>query len=171
MATTLTRRVCCIHIVMSTADFQALLTKLSSTSASANSPLYSPQQHPNRSASTGALSPITTVPLSPTQANQPGALQRSTMASPFQGATSSGNDRAQSLLSLLRFSQPPTEDVGQQPGQLGRTLSAGNTPQTTPYEHDNSEAELAKASATPLAREERGSRSLASVTQVQEART
>jgi hypothetical protein len=170
-ATTLTRCICCIHIIMSTADFQALLTKLSSTSASANSPLHSPPQHPDASAKTDALSPTTTVPVSPTQANQPGALPRSNMGSPFQGATSSSNDRAQSLLSLLRFSQPPTEGVGQQPVQLGRTLSADVTSQTTPYERANLEAEPVKGSATPLAREERGSRSLPSVTQVQEART
>jgi hypothetical protein len=156
---------------MSTADFQALLTKLSSTSTSANSPFPSSPQLLNQTAPIGDLSATSAIPLSPPQSNQSSTLPRSNMASPFQGATSSGNDRAQSLLSLLRFSQPPSEGAAQQPGQLGRTLSANITSQTTPYEHENSEAELVKGSATPLAREERGSRALPSATQVQEAHT
>jgi hypothetical protein len=156
---------------MSTADIQALLTKLSSPSTSANSPFPSSPQHPDATAAIGDLSATTTAPLSPPGANQPGTLPRSNMASPFQGATSSGSDRAQRLLSLLRFSQPPTEGGAQQAGQLGRTGSADTTSQATTYEHENSEAELVKGSVMPLAREERGSRTLPSVTQAQEAPT
>ena len=93
------------------------------------------------------------------------------MASPFQGAASSGNDRAQSLLSLLRFSQPTTEGGGQQPGWLGRTLSADITSQTTPHEHETSEAELVKGSAISPPHEESGSRTASSVAHTLEART
>ena len=93
------------------------------------------------------------------------------MASPFQGATSSGNDRAQSLLSLLRFSQPPTEGGGQQSGQLGRPLPADINSQTTPQEHETPETELVKGSATTSVREERGSRTESSMAQTLEDRT
>jgi hypothetical protein len=156
---------------MSTPDLQALFNKLLPTATSANAPLSSSPHHPDPTAATGDLSATTTAALSPLHANQSDTLPRSNMASPFQGATSSGNDRAQSLLSLLRFSQPPTEGGGQQPEQLGRTLSADGTSQNTPHKHETSEAELVKGSAPSLAREERGSRTLPSVTQAPEART
>jgi hypothetical protein len=156
---------------MSTANIQALLTKLSSTSTSANSPFPYSLQHPDPTTAIGDLSVTTTAPLSPLGGNQQATLPGSNTASPFQGQTSSGSDQAQNLLNLLRFSQPSAEGGAQQLGQLGQTGSADITSQATPYEHENSEAELVKGSVMPSAREERGSRILPSVTQAQEAPT
>ena len=156
---------------MSTPDFQALFTRLSSTPTSVNSPFPPSTQHPDPLTSTGDQSATTLTPLSPSQTGQPGTSPGSNMTSTFQGATSSGNDRAQSLLSLLRFSQPQAEGGRQQPGQLGRTSSADITSQTTQHEHETSEAELVKGSATPLAREEHGGHKASPIAHTSEART
>jgi WD40 repeat protein len=92
------------------------------------------------------------------------------MASPFQGAASSGNDRGQSLLSLLRFSQAPPGGGGQQPGELGRPPSVDITSGNTLHEHKITETELVKGSTTPSAREERSSRPASSIIQAPDTR-
>jgi hypothetical protein len=170
-AATLPRRVCCIRIIMSTADFHALFSRLSSTATPATSPTPPSSQHPDPTATAGDLNPTITGSPSPSQAPPSATLSGSNMASPFQGAASSSNDRAQTLLSLLRFSRSPPEGGGQQPGQLERTSSAGTTTSdNTLHEHKTTETELVKGSATPSAREERGSDPTSSIIQEPNAR-
>jgi hypothetical protein len=169
-AATLPRRVCCIRIIMSTPDFHALFSRLSSTATPATSPPPPSSQHLDPTATAGDLNTTITGSPSPLPEPPPATLSGSNMASPFQGAASSSNDRAQTLLSLLRFSQAPPEGGGQQPGQLGRTSSADITSDDTTHEHKTMETELVKGSATPSAREERGIGPASSIVQAPNAR-
>ena len=155
---------------MSTPDLQALFSRLSSTATPTTSPIPPSSQHLDPTATVGDLNTTITGSPSPLQAPPSATLSGSNMASPFQGAASSSNDRAQNLLSLLRFSQAPPEGGGQQPGQLGRTSSADITSDNTPHEHKTTETELVKGSATPSARDERGSRPASSIIQAPDAR-
>src|SRR5947209_13485740 len=155
---------------MSTADFHALFSRLSSTATPATSPLPPSSQHLDPTATVGDLNTTITGSPSPSQEPPSTTLSGSNMASPFQGAASSSNDRAQNLLSLLRFSQASPEGGGQQSGQLGRTSSADITSDNTPHEHKITETELVKGSATPSAREERGSGPVSSIIQPPNAR-
>jgi len=156
---------------MSTPDFHALFSRLSSNSTPVTSPFPPSPQHLDPAATVGDLNTTTTGSPSPLQAPPSAALSGSNMASPFQAtAASSGNDRAQSLLSLLRFSQAPPEGGGQQSDELGRPPSADITSENTPHEHKTTETELVKGSTTPSAREERGNHPASSIIQALDAR-
>jgi hypothetical protein len=155
---------------MSTPDFHALFSRLSSTDPPVTSPLPPSSEHLGPIAAAGDLNASITGSPSPVPAPPSATRSGSNMASPSQGAAPSGNDRAQTLLSLLRFSQASPEDGGQQPGQPGRTSSTDMTSNNTPHEHKTTETELVKGSATPSAREERGSGLASSIIPAPDAR-
>ncbi len=108
-----------------TPDLQALFSRLSSASTSASSPQPQSLQYPNPAQVVGEPGvAAAAAPLSPSAVSRPNTLPRSNMTSPSQGASSGSNDRAQSLLSLLRFSQPTAERQTQQSEQV----NSQNTP-------------------------------------------
>lgn len=129
---------------MSTPDLQALFSRLSSASNPPNTFSTKSSENPNPTQTAGESA--TTAP-SPSAATPSHALPRSNMTSPFQGAASGGNDRTQSLLSLLRFGQPAAESQPRQPEQPAPEKVAS---QDTPQEHATSEVEPVIGSATPL---------------------